>query len=319
MDIRWLQDFLAVAETGNFTRAAERRNLSQAAFSRRIQSLESWLGVALIDRGVFPTRLTAEGEQFRQHAGDILHQLIDARRDVAGKAVPGRQHIRIALPFVLATTRLPHWWTSWSARQPLSSTVVLGNIHDLVTALTAGNADVMFCYLSDQQPIALDPDRYDRVVVETDMLRPYASPSLLARGVGLPGTPERPVPLLMYSVGVYFARLIDLIFETADARVVGTRILENDMSDVLRDMALAGHGVAWLPDGTARAGTGQLVALEGDMWTLPIKVVAFKDRANRRRSVARLWAQLAGDGRTPDVAFDSDPDFLITSTTLGEP
>ncbi|MGL4976364.1 MAG: LysR family transcriptional regulator, partial [Bosea sp. (in: a-proteobacteria)] len=41
MDIRWLQDFLTVAETGNFTRAAERRNASQAAFSRRIQSLEA--------------------------------------------------------------------------------------------------------------------------------------------------------------------------------------------------------------------------------------------------------------------------------------
>jgi DNA-binding transcriptional LysR family regulator len=293
MDIRWLQDFLAVAETGNFTRAAARRNLSQAAFSRRIQSLESWLGVALIDRSVFPTRLTAEGEQFRQHAGDILHQVIDARREVAGKTALGREHIRIALPFVLATARLPRWWQDWSGEQPLSSAVVLGNIHDLVTALTAGNADLMFCYLSDQQPIELDPDRYERLVVETDVLRPYASPALLAHGVCLPGTPALPVPLLMYSVGVYFARLVDLIFETAGERVVGTRILENDMSDVLRDMALAGHGVAWLPDSTVLAGVRGLVALDGDMWTLPIKVVAFKDRTNKRRSVARLWAHLA--------------------------
>lgn len=320
MDIRWLQDFLAVAETGNFTRAAERRNLSQAAFSRRIQSLESWLGVALIDRSVFPTRLTAEGEQFRQHAGDILQQVIEARHEVAGKAVPGREHIRIALPFVLATTRLPHWWQSWSSQQPLSSTVALGNIHDLVTALTAGNADIMFCYLSDQQPIELDPDRYDRVVIETDILRPYASPQLLARGVGLPGTPDRPAPLLMYSVGVYFARLVDLIFETADDRVVGTRIMENDMSDVLRDMALAGHGIAWLPDSTALAGAARLTAIEGDMWTLPLKVVAFKDRTNHRRSVARLWALLAGhDGIKWDSDYETDTDLLIPSMTLGEP
>ena len=158
MDIRWLQDFLAVAETGNFTRAAENRNVSQAAFSRRIQSLESWLGVALIDRSVFPTRLTPEGEQFRQHAGDILRQVIDARRDVADKAALGLEHIRIALPFVLATARLPHWWQAWASDQRLSSTVVLGNIHDLVTALTAGNADLMFCYLSDQQPVIDDTD-----------------------------------------------------------------------------------------------------------------------------------------------------------------
>ena len=48
MELRWLQDFLMVAETGNFTRAAEKRNTSQAAFSRRIKSLEAWLGFDLI-------------------------------------------------------------------------------------------------------------------------------------------------------------------------------------------------------------------------------------------------------------------------------
>ena len=61
MDIRWLQDFLTVAERGNFTRAAEERNASQAAFSRRIQALESWLGVTLIDRSVFWARSSVEG------------------------------------------------------------------------------------------------------------------------------------------------------------------------------------------------------------------------------------------------------------------
>lgn len=319
MDIRWLQDFLAVAETGNFTRAAERRNLSQAAFSRRIQSLEAWLGVALIDRSVFPTRLTSEGEQFLQHAGDILQQVMEARHEVVGKSAAGREHVRLALPFVLATTRLPRWWSSWSALQPLSSTVMLGNIHDLVTALVAGNVDVMFCYLSDQQPIELDPDRYDRVVVEAEILRPYASPVLVDQGLALPGTAERPVPLLMYSVGVYFARLVDLVIETAGARVVGTRIMENDMSDVLRDMALAGHGVAWLPDSTAAAGTGRLAPLGGDEWTLPLKVVAFKDRSNRRRSAVRLWSLLAGEGAYGDADHDIDPGFLANPFSPGEP
>ncbi|MGH8818064.1 MAG: LysR family transcriptional regulator, partial [Achromobacter pestifer] len=58
MDTRWLQDFITLSEVRNFTRAAEARNLSQAAFSRRIQSLENWVGARLIDRSAFPTQLT---------------------------------------------------------------------------------------------------------------------------------------------------------------------------------------------------------------------------------------------------------------------
>ncbi len=79
MEIRWLQDFLAVAETGNFTRAAALRNTSQAAFSRRIQQLEAWIGVALIDRSILPTQLTPEGEQFRSVASRLLADMLDAR------------------------------------------------------------------------------------------------------------------------------------------------------------------------------------------------------------------------------------------------
>ncbi len=54
MDLRWFQDFLTLAECGQFTTAAELRHVSQSAFSRRIQSLETWAGAALIDRAAFP-------------------------------------------------------------------------------------------------------------------------------------------------------------------------------------------------------------------------------------------------------------------------
>lgn len=108
MDIRWLQDFLTVAETGNFTRAAEKRNTSQPAFSRRIQSLESWLGVELIDRSAFPTRLTAAGEHFRDSAADALQQLLDARSELGGRTGIGSAHVRLGLPYALGTSRLAH-------------------------------------------------------------------------------------------------------------------------------------------------------------------------------------------------------------------
>src|SRR5574337_230523 len=72
MELKWLEDFLSLAETGSFSRSAEQRHVTQPAFSRRIRALESWLGVALIDRSTYPTTLTPAGEAFKSSATDLV-------------------------------------------------------------------------------------------------------------------------------------------------------------------------------------------------------------------------------------------------------
>ena len=82
MDIRWLQDFLALAELRNFTRASELRAISQAAFSRRIQSLEHWLGCALVVKGTQPVRLTDAGKQFQTEGAAAVELLLASRATI---------------------------------------------------------------------------------------------------------------------------------------------------------------------------------------------------------------------------------------------
>ena len=50
METRWLEDFVSLAETRSFSRSAQLRHVTQSAFSRRIQSLETWAGTDLVDR-----------------------------------------------------------------------------------------------------------------------------------------------------------------------------------------------------------------------------------------------------------------------------
>ena len=54
MNLTWLEDFLALAASGNFSRAAEERHMTQPAFSRRVRALEEWLGAELFDRSEQP-------------------------------------------------------------------------------------------------------------------------------------------------------------------------------------------------------------------------------------------------------------------------
>ena len=79
MDTKWLEDFLSLAETRSFSRSAQLRHVTQPAFSRRIQSLEAWAGVPLVDRSSYPTRLTPAGTNFYAQALEILQSLHNSR------------------------------------------------------------------------------------------------------------------------------------------------------------------------------------------------------------------------------------------------
>ncbi|MDH2434091.1 LysR family transcriptional regulator [Pokkaliibacter sp. MBI-7] len=75
MELRHLRYFHAVAETLNFTRAAERLHIAQPPLSRQIQQLEEELGVSLIERDSRPLKLTKAGRYFYQHTTQLLSQL----------------------------------------------------------------------------------------------------------------------------------------------------------------------------------------------------------------------------------------------------
>lgn len=289
MDTRWFQDFLTLAEVRNFTKAAEIRNLSQAAFSRRIQGLEQWLGVKLVDRNAFPTTLTDAGERFRQTAAEVTAKLADAKAELG--AAHTRNHVRIALPYALATTRLPAWWKRWSSGQPLTCSLELGNVHDTVSALMSGTVDLLICFQQAQHPIRIDEARYEQVTLGTEVVRPYAARAEVESGrLRMPGTEAQPLPLLMHSPTVYFARVVDIAMEQAPEKIAGVRVFEAEMSDVLGDLASSGLGVAWLADSSFESDRGwDLVALGDGKWDVEVSVCAYKAAGNRQAGVDGLW------------------------------
>lgn len=74
MELRHLRYFQMLAQTLNFTRAAERLHIAQPPLSRQIQQLEEELGVTLLERGR-PLHLTEAGRFFHEHSSTLLEQL----------------------------------------------------------------------------------------------------------------------------------------------------------------------------------------------------------------------------------------------------
>src|SRR3984893_9709888 len=95
MELRHLRYFLAVAETLNFCRAAERLHLSQPPLSPQVRHLEAELGAKLFDRTKRQTKLTAAGDLFAIKARAILAQCDEATK-LAARADRGELgHLRL--------------------------------------------------------------------------------------------------------------------------------------------------------------------------------------------------------------------------------
>ena len=89
MEVHQLRYFCAVAETGNFTRAAEREQVAQPSLSQQIMKLEEELAVRLFDRLGRSVRLTDMGQMFLPRARTILNELRAAKGRGRAAAVFG--------------------------------------------------------------------------------------------------------------------------------------------------------------------------------------------------------------------------------------
>ncbi len=205
MEIKWLEDFVSLAETHSFSRSAELRHVTQPAFSRRIQSLEAWVGTELIDRSSYPTTLTDAGKVFYEQALAMLAQVSETRALMRGQRSANAQVLEFAVPHTLSLTFFPEWLKGVERKVgTLPCRLRALNVHDAVLMLVEGGCDLVMVYHHPRQAIQLDPAHYDMLVLGTERLSPYSVPDSTGRPVfRLPGSDKKPVPFLSYTPNAF--------------------------------------------------------------------------------------------------------------------
>ena len=146
MELRHLRYFIAVAEMGSLTEAAERRlYTSQPSLSRQIRDLESEVGVPLLSRSVRGVELTAAGKAFLDHARLVLMH-VDAAVETARRAAqPERKTLAIGFQTGHEMNWLPRAMHVLHDELPeIQVTVSSDYSPDLAEALTRGRLDVAF-------------------------------------------------------------------------------------------------------------------------------------------------------------------------------
>jgi LysR family transcriptional regulator, hypochlorite-specific transcription factor HypT len=290
VDTKWLEDFVSLAETRSFSRSAQQRHVTQPAFSRRIQALEAWAGVDLVDRSSYPTRLTPAGETFHAQALDILAALLATRHLMRAHQVSGQDMIEFAVPHTLAFTFFPHWLTELRQRiGNIKSRLIALNVHDAVLRLTEGSCDLLIAYHHPSQPLQLNPTRYEMLSLGHETLAPYAKADAAGQPLfRLPAPTGQRVPFLAYAAGAYLGRLVEQAIKQADPPLPLEPIYETDMAEGLKAMALEGHGLAFLPSSSVRRElkSRRLVAASADpALELTMEVRIYRERAEVARHV----------------------------------
>ena len=322
METKWLEDFVSLAETRSCSRSAQLRHVTQPAFSRRIQALEGWAGTDLVDRSSYPTRLTSAGQTLYAQAIEMLQGLQSTRAMLRGHSAAAHDVIEFAVPHTLAFTFFPAWATTLREQfGPLKSRLIALNVHDAVHRLVEGSCDLLIAYQHSSQPLQIDTNRYEMVLLGNEVVAPWVKPDADgAPRYRLPGRPGQPLPYLGYAPGAYLSGVVDQLIKESSTAIHLDRVYETDMSEGLKAMALEGHGIAFLPQSAVRqeVKTRRLVsALPPEIDSLE---AAMEIRAYRERPVpltsgkpAARAPKASAEARPGKRAVDALWDYLVAT------
>ena len=147
--LKQMRYFIAVADCGSFTLAAEQCYLSQSAISQQIQALERELGVELLHRANRKFTLTAAGEHFYARGKAILGQVDDLLRETRRLGADDELRLRIGYPRSSSGLELRRAVAEFSRIYPeVSIRIVNGSHEELYDMLRFGEVDLI---LNDQR------------------------------------------------------------------------------------------------------------------------------------------------------------------------
>lgn len=291
MELKWLEDFLSLCETGNFRISSENRCVSQPAFSRRLKSLENWVGAKLIDRSSQPAKLTEAGEIFKPVAQEIARLANQSRSDINGK----KEKIRFSTLSTLAQFFVPGWLNelqSLTETEAFSVRSGYGSVGQYLSALEEGKIDFFVGYEDPSGAILNDTAKFCSLQLGTETLVPVVNPDKNGKPeYWLPTiSPGSSIPYLhTYSSPQVWPVRHHLEVRFSDLNFVP--VYESSTAAAIREMVIKGYGVAWIPKSIVANDlkSGALVRAATADDDISVNIVVYRYKPNSVPGTEKFW------------------------------
>ncbi|TIL75550.1 MAG: LysR family transcriptional regulator [Mesorhizobium sp.] len=235
MDIEDLQTFVAVADAGGVSAAARRLGVSKSIVSRRLFRIEAELGVQLLARTTRGAALTEAGSTFRDHAARASAE-IDTAREMILPTGELRGRLRVAMPLTFGATHFAPVLAEMARLHPKLH--IHTSYSDRFVDLIAEGFDcaIRGAYLLDSNLVAkrVGPI-HGKLVASPDYIKAH-------------GSPESPDELVTHQALMQGTEAWQFMDGDKIITVQPQGRFKADSATALAAAAVAGLGIAWLPD-----------------------------------------------------------------------
>lgn len=298
MELKWLEDFVSLANTGSFSKAAEIRHISQSAFSRRIMALEDWLGVEVVDRQTYPVSLTDAGAQLIGIANRVIRTIYQTREDFGYREGSRSRTLTLGAADYLAVHFVPSWLQAQKAllgERKIQVRTGLKAGLGFVELLKTEELDFLLAYGGSVNRDDHDSGLFESLILDQDLLVPVGKTSLFSKFKGqFPKAHNKPIPYVSYMPGSAMSKKINRVTARHSSLVNLQTIVETGTADAIKALVLSGFGMAWLPRISVREElrTGLLCELGDERHQIPFSIELFRFTANTKSEVILFWDKL---------------------------
>ena len=302
MELDWLKDFQALAAQGSFSRAADARNVTQPAFSRRVRALEDWVGAPLFVRSAHGATLTPAGTHFLPLATDLMRNLERARRDTRAVGDRQRTALSIAATHALSFTFFPGWMRRHINLDAIGTFNLLSDSMEACEQIMlSGEVHFLLCHHHTDTPARFDAAHFPSTLLSSDTLVAVCRPDAQERPLWpIPGQAHKSTRILGYSAASGLGRILAAKYADLRGIVCGEIVFTSHLAATLLTMVREGLGAAWLPltltDDDLRS--GRLVRAGESAFDIPVDIRLFRSPVCRSQAADQLWDQLNGSADT---------------------
>jgi LysR family transcriptional regulator, hypochlorite-specific transcription factor HypT len=294
MELKWLDDLVALAEEGSLSKAALRRNTTQPAFTRRIQAIEVWLGSKVLDRSTKPARISAA---ITRHIEDVRAMSRNVRRlrtDVQNWEQSHR-HVSIATQHTLSVTLFPSFVSAFHQAYPQSAIRLRSaNRDECFSLLMTGQASVLVAYEAEGFWVSADNALIERAYVRSERLVPIVARSHQQRLLPQNGD-GAPLRVIGYPEDVFFGKILaSQIWPNLLQSQGLNAVCETALVPAVVGLAREGVGIAWVPESIlAHANADDQLLVLNSLPSQDLTVSAMRLKTPRSQTAENVWQALS--------------------------